>query len=101
MSQILPTCIGLVTPYYNMVLVIIVILLFIKLFRTPNKKIFLLPWKFLFIAILIYVIEQILTIIEITKGIIFPPIIFPIFETIIITLFIYMLLIQKEHISKS
>ena len=94
-------CMGFVAPYYNLILVAIVIALFIKLFRTPSKKIYIPPWKYLFAAIIVFVIEEIITVLEALSLIVVNPIIFPIFETLIITLFIYMLLLQREHVRKT
>ncbi len=50
-------CLGLVAPYYNFVLVAIVVALFIKLFKKKDPGIYKTPWYFLFAALLIYVIE--------------------------------------------
>lgn len=91
-------CLGAIAPYYNLVLVMIVALLFYKLFNTPTKKVFVKPWKFLFVAIFIYVIEEFLTVAEGINLILFPTWLFPFFEMIMIILFIYMLLIQREYI---
>jgi len=94
-------CIGAIAPYYNIILVIIVTILFLKLFRTPTKKIFVMPWKFLFAAIIIYIMEEIFTIAEGRNAIMLPGWLFPFFEMIMIILFIYMFLLQKEYISKT
>ena len=98
MALDLAYCLGRVAPYYNLALVIIVVILFIKLFRTPNKRIDLTPWKFLFAALLVYVLEEIITVFNMANVINVPKILFPLLETIIITLFIYVLLSQKENI---
>jgi hypothetical protein len=93
-------CLGMVAPYYNLVLVIIIMPLFIKLLSVKHKKLILKPWRLLFIAILIFVVEEVLTVLNglgITNS---PRILTPIFEMAIITLFIYMLLLQKEIIGK-
>lgn len=100
MVQTLAYCLGKVAPYYNLVLVVIVVLLFLKLFKTSNKKTYLKPWKFLFAAVLVYVVEEIITVFEIAGLISVPVIIFPLLEMVIITLFIYVLLLQKENIKK-
>lgn len=100
MVQTLDYCLGNVAPYYNLVLVVIVILLFLRLFKMPNKKIYLKPWKFLFGAVLVYVGEEVLTIVEMSYSIILPGIIFPLIEMGIITLFIYALLLQKDNTKK-
>ena len=91
-------CLGLVAPYYNMVLVVIVVILFINLFRRSDKKTFIMPWKFLFFAICVYVVEEIATIMASANLIILHGLINVILETIIVTLFIYMILIQREYV---
>ncbi len=93
-------CFGMVAPYYNLALVIIVILLFLKLFKTPNKKTYIDPWKFLFAALLVYVMEEIITVLHMANLITVSKLIFPVLETVIITLFIYVLLLQKENVKK-
>ncbi len=101
MNYATAVCLGQVAPFYNIALVIIVISLFVVLFRLPKKKgTYLDPWKFLFIALLVYVIEELLTItnkLEITN---IPRISTAFFEMIIITLFIYALLLQREWLKK-
>ena len=89
---------GIVAPYYNLALVTVVIILFISLFKVKNRKLFNKPWLLLFIAICVFVLEEIMTVIRAAGLIYFPQFIFGFFEMIIISLFIYMLLLQKEHI---
>ncbi|MBW2989159.1 hypothetical protein KY358_02455 [Candidatus Woesearchaeota archaeon] len=96
MVQTLAYCLGRVAPYYNLILVIIIIWLFLRLFRVYGKKTYILPWKLLFAAVLFYVGEEIITILDMAGLISAPRIIFPLIETFIITLFIYALLLQKE-----
>ncbi len=91
-------CLGLVAPYYNLVLVAIVIALFIKLFTKQEKGIYKIPWYFLFIAIIIYIIEESMTVMASAGFIEIPPLLFPIFEMLIISLFIYMLLLQRDYV---
>ena len=93
-------CLGTVAPYYNLVLVVIVILLFLELFKTTNKKTYVRPWKFLFAAVLVYLAEEIITVLFMADLITVSKLLFPILETIIIALFIYVLLLQKENIKK-
>ena len=100
MVQPLAYCLGRVAPYYNLVLVVIVLLLFLKLFKTPSKKTYIKPWKLLFIAALVYVLEEGITVFEMGGLILVSPILFPVLEMIIITLFIYVLLLQRESIKK-
>ncbi len=100
MVQTLAYCLGRVAPYYNLVLVVIVILLFLKLFKTQNKKTYMKPWKFLFAAVLVYLGEEIITVFDMAGLISVAKIVFPLLETVIITLFIYVLLLQRENIKK-
>ncbi len=100
MVQTLAYCLGRVAPYYNLVLVVIVILLFLKLFKTQNKKTYIKPWKFLFAAVLVYLGEEIITVFDMANIISVAKIVFPLIEMVIITLFIYVLLLQRENIRK-
>ena len=93
-------CLGMIAPYYNIALVIIVIALFIRLFRASTKNKFIKPWIFIFIALMIFVVETLFTIMRSIGLFNLPRIINPLFEMIIITSFIYMVLIQKEYIKK-
>ena len=92
----LDVCIGLVAPYYNLVLVIIIIPLFIKLLSIKTKKVNLKPWTILFAALIVYIVEEILTVLNSTGIISSPRVLTSLFELVIITLFIYMLLLQRE-----
>ena len=91
---------GLVAPYYNLALVIIVIILFIRLFKTHDKKTYIEPWKFLFFAISVFVLEELLTVLKDSGIVSIPRITNSVFEMVIITSFIYMLLLQKEYLKK-
>jgi hypothetical protein len=86
-------------PLYNLGLVIIVIWLFIKLFNTPirDRRVHLMPWKLLFFAVIVFVIEEILTVLRQMEIINIPIHINGFFEFVIICIFIYTLLLQKEH----
>lgn len=91
-------CLGLVAPYYNMVLVVILVILFIALFRRSDKKVFIKPWKLLFFAICIYIIEEITTILASANLVVLPDLVNAVLETVIVTSFIYMVLIQREYV---
>ena len=94
----LAECLNLVGGFYNMILVIIVIVLFISFLRKgSNRIIYMKPWKLLFFAICVYVIEEISQLLLNVFGVPIPKILFPIYEMIMITTFIYMLLMQKEY----
>jgi len=100
MVQTLPYCLGNIAPYYNIILVIIVLYLFSKLFKTPNKKTFLKPWKVLLTAVFVYLSEEIITVLDMAGIINVSKLVFPLLEMVIITLFIYVLLLQREHTKK-
>lgn len=98
MTYYLASCFGIVAPYYNLILVVIVIIQFMKLFSLKSKKAYLKPWKIFFAAILIYVVEEIFVILESLNIVNISNLIFPFLEMIIITLFIYMLLLQRNYV---
>ena len=100
MVENIGVCLGFIAPYYNLLLVIVVVGMFIRLLTMPKKQVFRRPWEFLFAGICVYIVEEIITVIEMAGYYDFPAFIFPMLETIIITMFIYMLLIQKEHINR-
>jgi len=89
---------GLVAPYYNLVFVAIVIILFIFFLKNPNKNIYLKPWKLLLTAILVYVVEEILTVLNNLDILNVSKLVNPLLEMIIISLFIYIVLLQKEYL---
>lgn len=99
MSLALENCFGFVAPYYNLAFVFIVMVLFIYFFMIPNKhKIYYTPWKLLFFAIMIFIVEEIMTVMDALGMISFPKIIFALFEMAMISLFLYMCLLQKERV---
>ena len=89
-------------PLYNLGLVIIALGLFFKLFttRVRDRRVYLMPWKILFFAVLVFVLEEIITIMRALEIINIPKHINGFFELIIVCTFIYMLLLQKEHMKK-
>jgi hypothetical protein len=91
-------CLEIVAPWYNLVLVGIVIALFIKFFMKPSKKIYLKPWIMLFIAICVYIIEEGMTAFGFSAINDIYRILHPLFEMIMISLFIYMLLLQRDYL---
>ena len=59
------------------------------------------PWRLLFVALTVYIIEEIITVLK-WQGLIYVPrILNAVFEFVIITIFIYLLLLQKQYISES
>jgi len=92
--------IEVVAPIYNLGLVAIAIWLFIKLFSTPvkNRQVYLMPWKILFVAVTVFIIEEVITVLRSLEIINIPAHINGFFELIIICSFIYMILLQKEKL---
>lgn len=91
-----------VAPLYNLGLVVVVIILFVRLFNTPirDRRVYLMPWKLIFGAFCVYVLEAVLTVLRGQNLLNIPIHINGFFEVLIIVLFIYALLLQKEHVSK-
>jgi ABC-type iron transport system FetAB permease component len=100
MVQTLAYCFGKVAPYYNLGLVVLVIILFLTLFRKYKKSKYVKPWKLLFVAVLVYVAEEVATVIDMGSAINVPNLLFPILEMIIITIFIYVVLLGRELTKK-
>ena len=98
----LTVALGLVAPYYNLGFVIIAVFLFITLFNTraKDKRVFVKPWGYLFAAVCVFILEEVTTVLR-TLGVLDIPVhINGFFELVIISLFIYTLMLQKEHIKK-
>lgn len=100
MAGTMAYCVGMVAPYYNLALVIIVIILFLALFKKQGKNAYTKPWKFLFASVLVYVGEEVITVLDMAGIINVHNLVFPLLEMAIITLFIYVLLLQREIIRK-
>jgi hypothetical protein len=89
-------------PYYNLALVLVVIYLFSKLFHTKakSKTVYLKPWYYLCAATVVFIIEEIITVMRAADVVQITKHINGFFELAIISLFIYTLLLQKEHVKK-
>ena len=75
-----------------MILAIVLFLVLFKKYKDKHVK----PWKLLFIAVLIYVAEELITVVDMAEMVTIPRVVFPLLEMGIITIFIYVLLLQKE-----
>ncbi len=92
---------GMIAPYYNMVLVLVALLLFTRLFKTEAKaKVYLFPWILVFVALLVYVLEEVITILRALGLIDIPVHINGFFELVIVSVFIYALLLQMQYVKK-
>lgn len=89
-------------PRLNLLLVLVVVFLFVRLFsRKSDEHIYTTPWKLLFIGVVIFIIEEGLTVVRSLGFISYPHLLVNgIFEIGIITTFMYMLLLQREHVAK-
>ncbi len=96
----LQIAISQVAPLYNIAFVIIILFLFARLFSQQSKKRYLKPWRILYFAIILFIIEQSLVILSQQNIMQSPAILFPLIEFIIITSFIYMVLDQKLYLRK-
>ncbi len=95
----LGTAVGMVAPYYNLVFAIISLILFLKLFSFGERRFaYIKPWRIAFFGFILFIIETIMTILRGLGYIQFHPAVFPLFEMVIITSFIYMLLLQKQFV---
>jgi len=98
----LGVALGSIAPLYNLLFVVIVVGLFVKLFNTRvrDKRVFLKPWKLIFASLCIFIVEEVLTVLRGFEVINIPVHINGFFEVVIVTLFIYALLLQKDHLAK-
>jgi len=90
---------GMIAPLYNLAFVLIAVYLFVKLFATRQTgHVYLVPWKLIFAALLVFVAEEVLTILRVLDIINIPIHINGFFELFMIVTFIYALLTLKEHV---
>jgi len=92
-----------VAPYYNLLFVVIAVYLFIQLFKTyqPGGKVFLKPWIYICLAMTLFVLETLITILRSADLLLITQHINGYFELAIIILFIYAVLLQKEYIKNT
>jgi len=94
----LSEAISLAGPIYNLIFVAIATLLFIKLFTKFRNRVYTAPWKWLCVAMGIFVFETVFTIFR-ANGLINVPVhVNGFFELAIVSLVIYTLLLQREHV---
>ena len=97
----LGVALGIVAPYYNLAMVLVVVFLFTKLFKTePKAKVYLFPWILIFVALMVYILEEIITIFRAAGLVDIPIHINAFFELVIIATFIYALLSQRDYVKK-
>ena len=89
---------AIAAPFYNLAMVIIVILLFSKLFNHHPKNAFLKPWYFMFAAVMVFILEEVITILRAAGIVNITLYINVFFDLVIFSLFIYTLLLVKEQV---
>jgi hypothetical protein len=89
-------------PIYNLALVVIVLVLFIRLFRTKASiPVYMRPWYYMFGVICVFILEEVITVLRNTGVLQIEAYINGFFELVIVSLIIYLLLLQREHILKT
>lgn len=92
---------GIVTPYFNLVFGAIALFLLSRLLSLKAKKdVYVEPWKFLFIALCAFMIEETLVILYGLGIELVPKITFGFLEIIMVTSFIHMLMLQKDYLMR-
>ncbi|MDP6293454.1 MAG: hypothetical protein QGG83_01700 [Candidatus Woesearchaeota archaeon] len=91
-----------VGPIYNLILVIVVIVLFVKLLKAEAyQHVYTKPWKLIFIGVIIFVVESVITVLRNLSATGVGRHINGFFELAIVILFIHALLLQKEDMKQA
>jgi len=89
---------SLVSPWYNLSMILIGLYLFRTLSKIKNKNVDLTPWKFVFFALGIGLVEEILIILRSAQLINIPLHINGFFEIIIVSFLLYTLLLKRKSL---
>jgi hypothetical protein len=97
--------VSLIAPLYNLAFSLIVFILLFRLIklRRTNRRVFITPWYYFFAAICVFLLEEGITALKffgIISEAVVPRWFNAVFELIMVTLFIYMLFVQIEHVQK-
>ena len=100
--SVLGQAVGMVAPLYNLGLVVIAVGLFVALFKIPhkNKRVFTKPWTLIFVALGVFIVEEVFTVLRAAQLLDTPRTLNGLFELVIIILFLYTLLVQREYVQK-
>lgn len=95
-----------IAPLYNIALSLIVFYLLARLIsiKKKNKNVFIKPWYYLFAAVAVFVLEEIITALkffDVISDAVIPRWFNAVFELIMVTLFIYMLFLQINHVGEN
>jgi len=92
---------GQIAPYYNLAFAFILLVFFVLLFKTRrNKDVYLKPWVLLLAGFLVFILEEVFTVLRAAGVIKIPVHVNGFFELVIIICFIYAVLLQKEHVKQ-
>lgn len=91
---------GQIGPMYNIVLSGIALYLIYTILQKESRRNFVRPWKFLAFAISVFIIESFFTLLVFFGITLIPRWMNAVFELFMVIAFIYMLLIQIEHVKK-
>ena len=87
---------SLVSPWYNLAMILVGVYLFSILAKIKSKKIDLNPWKFVFGALGVGLLEEITIVLRSSQIVSIPIHINGFFEIIIISLLLYTLLLKRK-----
>lgn len=94
--------INIASPYYNLAMVAIIVFLFVRLFKTRvASSVYMKPWRVMFWVILVYIVEEITTVLRAAGVISLDVYINGYFELVIVSLVVYLLLLQRDYVTKS
>lgn len=92
---------AVVGPVYNLILVVVASILFIKLFNAEEyQHMYTKPWKLIFAGVIIFVLESVITVLRSLSATSVGRHINGFFELVIVILFIYALLLQREDVKQ-
>lgn len=97
--SVIPICLGIVALYYNIFIGLVFGAACLWLFHiTDEKKVYIRPWKYLFLSGAAYLLEEIFVLLRIHNILITPNYLDGFFGIAVVTCFIYMLLLQKQYV---
>jgi len=94
--------INIASPYYNLAMVAIIVFLFVRLFKVrAGSHVYMQPWRVMFWVILVFIVEEITTVLRAAGIISLDVYINGYFELVIVSLVVYLLLLQYDYTKKS
>ncbi|HII68617.1 TPA: hypothetical protein HA270_01995 [Candidatus Woesearchaeota archaeon] len=90
------SAVGITAAWLNLILAVILVIMVVRLLRTKSNTLFISPWQWLLFSLAVFFIEEVVAIMDLVGTFDAPKIFFPIFEIVIISSFLYMLLLQIQ-----